>query len=202
MIQFENRLWKKGIRYIAGVDEVGRGPLAGPVVAASVIFPRDTYLEGIKDSKCLSPLQRESFYTKIIKEALAFSIGRAETPLIDQINILQASFIAMKRALYDLPISPEHILVDGFPIPSLSFPQTSIIRGDQSSLSIAAASILAKVYRDRWMEGYDIRFPQYAFARNKGYPTAEHLQALIKHGPCEIHRKSFRPVQESSSQPD
>lgn len=195
MLRSEKRLWKRGFRYIAGVDEVGRGPLAGPVVAAAVILPRGVDLKGVKDSKCLTPEVRERLFLRIIQKAVAIAFGRADHPLIDQVNIRQASFVAMKRALYHLTIPPDYVLVDGFPIPNLLYPHTAIIRGDQSSLSIAAASILAKVFRDRLMEEYDLKFPQYAFARNKGYPTPQHLQALQKHGPCEIHRRSFRPVQ-------
>ena len=194
MLQYEERLWRKGLRYVAGVDEVGRGPLAGPVVAAVVILPRGANLRGVKDSKCLSPEMREELLGKILEEAQDFSIGRVEHLLIDRINILQASFLAMKRALQGLTILPDHVLVDGHAIPDLPYPQSAIIRGDQTSLSIAAASILAKVYRDRWMEGYDLKFPQYSFFRNKGYPTSEHLEALERYGPCEIHRRSFRPV--------
>lgn len=197
MLQSEERIWGRGLRYIAGVDEVGRGPLAGPVVAAVVILPRGVNLEGVKDSKALTPEKREELFGKILEEALDFAIGRVEHLLIDRINILQASFLAMKRALHQLSVPPDYVLVDGLlPIPDLSYPQSAIPHGDQISLSIASASILAKVYRDRWMEGYDLKFPQYSFLRNKGYPTPEHLKALNRYGPCEIHRKTFRPVQE------
>lgn len=194
MLSFERELWKKGIKLVCGVDEVGRGPLAGPVVAAAVILPRAVRLEGVKDSKALTPRKREELYPRILNACLSFGIGQVDPVIIDEVNILQATYIAMRRALSRLGMTPQHALVDGLSIPNISCAQTAVNKGDQRSLSIACASIVAKVFRDRLMECYHLKFPHYNFARNKGYPTREHVQALSKYGPCEIHRKSFRPL--------
>jgi len=190
--------WTKGVGFLCGIDEVGRGPLAGPVVAASVILPEGCHIEGIKDSKKLSPKRREELFDKIRNNAIAVGLGIVEPILIDRINILQATYEAMRRAILSMRVFPEYVIVDGGPIPGLPLPQEGIVKGDSLSISIGAASIVAKVLRDRIMEMYDLIFPQYGFARNKGYGTKEHIEALFRYGPCPIHRRSFRPVSEIS----
>ena len=190
--------WTKGVGFLCGIDEVGRGPLAGPVVAASVILPEGCHIEGIKDSKKLSPKRREELFDKIRNNAIAVGLGIVEPILIDRINILQATYEAMRRAILSMRVFPEYVIVDGRPIPNLPLPQEGIVKGDSLSISIGAASIVAKVLRDRIMEMYDLIFPQYGFARNKGYGTKEHIEALFRYGPCPIHRRSFRPVSEIS----
>lgn len=191
---YERKARSLGYSCIAGVDEVGRGPLAGPVVAAAVILPIEFDTTGIKDSKKLRPLQRDDAYERIIAEAVAFGVGICSHAIIDEINILQATYQAMRLAIDALKSKPDHILVDGRPISSLEIPQQAIVRGDSLSVSIAAASIVAKVTRDRLMCEMDERYPEYGFARHKGYCTAEHLEAITKHGICEIHRRSFAPI--------
>lgn len=191
---FEKMAREDGFNFIAGVDEAGRGPLAGPVVAAAVIIPFDAVLEGVTDSKKLSPRAREDAFRLIARKARAVSIGVVSPRLVDEINILRASLEAMKKAVLSLSVKPDFILVDGNrPIP-FSIPQRCIIRGDQMSLSISAASIMAKVYRDRIMRAFDERFPEYGFYHNKGYGTAGHFKALKVHGPSPVHRLSFRGV--------
>ncbi len=190
--------WTKGVGFLCGIDEVGRGPIAGPVVAASVILPEGCRIEGIKDSKKLSPKRREELFDKIRNNAIAVGLGIVEPILIDRINILQATYEAMRRAILSMRVFPEYVIVDGKPIPNLPLPQEGIVKGDSLSISIGAASIVAKVVRDRIMEMYDLIFPQYGFARNKGYGTKEHIEALFRYGPCPIHRRSFRPVSEIS----
>ena len=184
-------LLAQGRSAIAGVDEAGRGPLAGPVVAAAVIFDPATKLDGIDDSKKLLPEQREEVAAAIMERARAWAVGSATPREIDDINILQASSLAMHRALKGLPVAPDFLLVDGnrFHHPTLQF--ETVIRGDGQCFSIGAASILAKVERDRIMCGHDAEFPDYGFARHKGYATAAHIDALRQHGPCELHRRSF-----------
>lgn len=176
---------------IAGVDEAGRGPLAGPVIAAAVIFPENIFIPGINDSKKLSPSKRARLFDTIHEYALAIGLGACTEHVIDQINILQATYRAMKQAIASLALPPEHVLVDGWQIPDLNFPQTAIPGGDGKCFSIAAASIIAKVTRDRIMLEYDRHFPDYGFAQHKGYPTKQHIQAIIKYGRCPIHRRSF-----------
>lgn len=193
MLSFERELWEKDIRYVAGLDEAGRGPLAGPVVAAAVIFSKNAYIPMIDDSKRLSVEVREFLYDVILQEALDFGIGMAEVSEIDEINIYQASFLAMKRALDTLKIEPEFLLVDGRAFPHDSIPFTAIVKGDSQCFSIASASIIAKVTRDKIMYEYDTKFPHYGFARHKGYPTRAHLDAIEKYGFCKIHRQSFHP---------
>lgn len=183
------------IRITAGVDEVGRGPLAGPVVAAAVIFHPEQIIPGLKDSKVLTEAKRESLYDKIIQQARAWAIGRAEVAEIDSINILQASLLAMQRAVQNLNISPQHILVDGNQKPCFDCPTDAIIKGDMLIPVISAASILAKVTRDREMVEMDKKYPEYGFARHKGYPTKQHMQALSEYGVTQIHRQSYAPVQ-------
>ena len=200
MLQRETRLWEKGYLSIAGVDEAGRGPLAGPVVAAGVILTRKKHIEDIlvwrdlNDSKQLSQKKREQLYKVIMEHAAAVGVGIVEADVIDEINIRQASFEAMRLALMQLdPASaPDFVLADGFLIPGLDLPQEAVIGGDRASLSIAAASVIAKVTRDRLMEEYDKQYPGYGFAQNKGYPTAEHRKAIKSLGFTALHRKSFR----------
>ncbi|HID10047.1 MAG TPA: ribonuclease HII [Candidatus Latescibacteria bacterium] len=194
MLNFEEKLWEREFRLVAGVDEAGRGPLAGPVVACAVVLPPWTSLPGLDDSKKLSPLQRERLYSCIRDVAVAISVARAEAEEIDRLNIHQASLLAMRRAVEGLGVEPEYVLVDGRFFPEVELPGEAIVGGDGRSLCIAAASVVAKVLRDRLMAEYDRVYPQYGFARHKGYPTPEHLRALRKHGPCPIHRISFRGV--------
>jgi ribonuclease HII len=201
-LRHERRLWASGLTRVAGVDEAGRGPLAGPVVAAAVILPADwgrtgiePGLRGLTDSKQLSPGQRERFFELLTTHPhVRFGLGKVEAAVIDRINILQATYQAMALALAQLDPPPEHVLVDGRPVLGLAWPQTALVGGDALSYSIAAASVLAKVTRDRLMADYDRLYPAYGFARHKGYPTAQHLAALAAFGPCPIHRRSFAPL--------
>lgn len=177
--------------YICGIDEVGRGPLAGPVVAGAVILPKDCRILYINDSKKLSPAKREELYEEIREKALAVGFGVVSPARIDEINILNATYEAMRDAISSLSIKPGILLNDAVTIPGTAIPQVPIIKGDAKSISIGAASIMAKVYRDRMMVEYDRLFPGYAFASNKGYGSKEHMEALKKLGPCPIHRRSF-----------
>ncbi|MBK8536523.1 MAG: ribonuclease HII [Candidatus Competibacteraceae bacterium] len=179
---------------IAGVDEVGRGPLAGPVVAAAVILDPARLITGLADSKILSPARREQLALEIRAKALAWALGRAEVDEIDRINILQASLLAMQRAVMALSIAPERVLVDGNRCPALTCPCEAIIKGDATVPAISAASILAKVARDAELCQLHEQYPDYGFARHKGYPTAVHREALRRYGPCPEHRRSFAPV--------
>lgn len=179
---------------IAGVDEAGRGPLAGPVVAAAVILDERQPIKGLADSKTLTALRREKLFDEIRAKALCCSISQASVEEIEQLNILQATLLAMRRAVEGLRLSPKLVLVDGNRLPLLAMRAEAIVRGDALVPAISAASILAKVHRDRWCAEYDQQFPQYGFARHKGYGTAEHLAALREHGACPQHRKTFRPV--------
>lgn len=183
------------IEYIAGVDEVGRGPLAGPVVTAAVILDPNKPIVGLDDSKKLTEKRREQLEPTIKANALAWSLGRCEPEEIDNINILQATLLAMKRAVEGLAITPTRALIDGNKAPDLACPVTTIIKGDQKEQCIAAASILAKVARDREMVEMDKYYPGYGLAKHKGYPTKQHQEALMKLGVTEIHRRSFTPVQ-------
>lgn len=193
MAVYENSLWKKGYTYICGVDEVGRGPLAGPVTAAAVILPVGTKRNGISDSKLLSPKKREELADQIKDIALAWAIESVDHDTIDEINILQASLLAMRKAVLKLSTQVDMLLVDGRQaVPELPFEQRPIVGGDGVSVAIGAASIIAKVERDRIMTEYDQVFPGYRFDHNKGYPTREHRLALHARGPCAIHRKSFK----------
>lgn len=199
---FERALWQGGVRRIAGVDEAGRGPLAGPVVAAAVIFPPEwicdglpAALIGLNDSKKLSPDQRERFFGVLTTEpSVCYAVAIVDVKTIDTVNILQATHQAMNRALAQLAPAPEHALVDGLKVPSLRFPHTPLVKGDARSYSIAAASVIAKVTRDRLMVEYDAQYPAYGFAEHKGYGTPQHLAALARHGPCPQHRRSFAPI--------
>ena len=187
----ERELRAEGFVHVAGVDEVGRGPLAGPVVAAAVVLPEDFDLLGVDDSKKLSEKKREQLYDEIMEKAVAVGVGMASPARIDEINILQATYEAMRDALSKLPVKPQILLNDAVKIPGIDIPQVPIIKGDAKSLSIAAASILAKVTRDRLMREYDKLMPQYGFASHKGYGSREHIEALRKYGPSPIHRKTF-----------
>jgi len=201
LLVHETALYERGHQLIAGVDEAGRGPLAGPVVAAAVILHRDVFIPGIDDSKKLSESRRESLYEDIRQMAVGFGVGIIPRETIDRVNILRASLEAMKLAVLRLPVEPDFLLVDGLHLPALNLPMKALPHGDSLSLSIAAASIVAKVTRDRIMRKLDRMYPQYGFVRNKGYPTAEHRAALDKFGPCKIHRRSFAPVAERLRQP-
>lgn len=196
LLKYEKELYIKDITLIAGVDEVGRGPLVGPVVAAAVILPKDYQLLGLTDSKKLSEKKRNTFYKIINEEAIAIGIGIVDAKTIDEINIYQASRLAMIKAINSLKIKPEHILVDAMPL-DLDIPSTSIIHGDALSLSIAAASVIAKVTRDKMMYDLDEKYPEYGFKRHKGYPTKEHLEAIKKYGVLENYRFSYKPVQDA-----
>lgn len=191
MRKYEEALIKHGYATVAGVDEAGRGPLAGDVFAAAVILPNDFLPEGLNDSKKLSEKKRERLYDEITKNAVAFSIGRASAEEIDEINILQATYVAMRRAAEGLSVLPDYVLIDGNPIEGMPFPNASIVKGDSLSLSIAAASILAKVSRDRYMKEMEALYPGYGFSVHKGYGTKAHKEAVFEKGPCPIHRRSF-----------
>lgn len=196
MLHFEHLLWAAGTVRIAGVDEAGMGPLAGPVVAAAVVFPPDTRIEGIDDSKRLDAARREELAGIIREQAAGLGVGRAEVAEIDDLNIYHAGKLAMRRAVEGLPEPPQHVLCDAREIPGLPMPQNTFDRGDGLNFSIAAASIIAKVVRDAAMVELDARYPGYGFARHKGYGTAEHQEAIRKRGPCEVHRKSFTFLRE------
>jgi ribonuclease HII len=200
MKEFENELYNKGIKYIAGIDEVGRGPLVGPVVTAAVILPAEFYDERINDSKKLSEKKREILYDVIMKNAISVGIGMSSSEIIDEINILEATKKAMKEALNNLNIKPEHVLIDAVKL-DIDIPSTSIIKGDAKSQSIAAASIIAKVTRDRMMYELDKKHPEYDFAHNKGYGTKKHIEAIKKYGILKEHRKSFAPCNEYDLKP-
>ncbi len=192
---YEKELNVQGYTRIAGIDEAGRGPLCGPVVAAAVVLPSGFKLEGLTDSKLLSPSKRDFFFDEIRQKAEAYGIAAAELELIDKINILEATRWAMVQAIAQILPSPDFLLIDAVRLNS-PIPQKSIIKGDLKCISIAAASILAKVSRDRMMMNFHQQFPQYNFASNKGYPTKEHRRAISLYGPCPLHRKSFRGVKE------
>lgn len=179
---------------IAGVDEVGRGPLVGDVVTAAVILDPARPIAGLADSKTLSEKRREALFIDIRDKALAYAIGRCSPAEIDELNILKATLLAMQRAVAALPLAPQYVLVDGNRSPAFGVPSQAVVKGDSKVAAISAASILAKVTRDREMQLLDAAFPQYGFARHKGYPTAEHLAALAAHGPIPQHRRSFKPV--------
>lgn len=195
LMSLEKDLYSQGVEWIAGVDEVGRGPLAGPVLAAAVILPQTSRIRGINDSKKLSKKKLLEIYDTIKEEAVAIGIGQVEAEIIDQVNIYQATKIAMKEAIQNLVLVPDHLLIDAMEL-DIPIEQTSLIKGDARSQSIAAASIIAKVERDRLMEAYDQEFPGYDFANNVGYGTPSHLAGLRQLGPSPIHRKTFAPVKD------
>lgn len=207
MLQHERQHWDRGLTLVAGVDEAGRGPLAGPVMASAVVLDPTFALEeeqrllaGLTDSKKLSPRKREGFLDVLMSSpAVLVGVGLADVDEIDRLNILQATHLAMRRALDDLPRVPEHVLVDGRSVKGLGVPSTAIVGGDGKSLSIAAASVVAKVLRDRRMVALDSVYPLYGFARHKGYGSSAHIQALYEYGPAPVHRRSFRPVREAAA---
>lgn len=193
LLVYEKDLYAQGIEWIAGVDEVGRGPLAGPVVAAAVILPKRLHIPFLNDSKKIPKSRHENLYDQIMAQAVAVGIGQVDASMIDTCNIYQASKLAMEQAIGNLAVSPQHLLVDAMTLNS-PISQTAIIKGDATSLSIAAASIVAKVTRDRLMTTYDKEYPGYGFGKHAGYGTKEHLLALEQLGPCPIHRKTFEPI--------
>ena len=194
LYKFEEELYDKQIELVCGVDEVGRGPLAGPAVVAACIMPPLLRIKGINDSKKLTEKKREELYKIIVKEAIAYNVVFVSEKEVDELNIYQATKKGMLEAINGLKVKPEHVLIDAMPLGELELPHTSIIHGDALSASIAAASILAKVTRDHFMEKMDVKYPNYGFKRHKGYCTKAHIEALEKYGPCAIHRKTFAPV--------
>lgn len=195
LYKYERELYDKGCKYIGGVDEVGRGPLIGSVVAACVVLPSDFALEGLTDSKKLSEKKRDEFYKVICDKAISIGIGIVDEKVIDEVNIYEATKIAMKKAIFDTNIKPNHVLIDAMPL-DIDIPTTSIIKGDAKSISIAAASVIAKVTRDRMMYELDKVYPMYGLASNKGYGTKKHIEAIKKYGITKYHRLSFKPAYE------
>lgn len=197
LYEYEEELYNKGISYIAGVDEVGRGPLIGPVVAACCVLPKDFKLEGLTDSKKLTEKKRNIFSDYIKENAIAYGIGSVSPEIIDEVNIYEATKIAMKEAIKQVQekINIEHVLIDAMPL-EIDIPSTSIIKGDAKSISIAAASVLAKVYRDNLMYELDEKYPMYGYKSHKGYPTKKHVEAINKYGLIEGYRKTYNPVKE------
>ena len=188
----ELKLYERNIEYICGIDEAGRGPLAGPVVVGAVILPQDSFIEGVNDSKKISEKKRERIYDQIIEEAIAWSVGIVDEKTIDEINILNATKLGVKLALEGLKQKPDVIMVDALNnMDTLGIPYISVVKGDAKNYSIAAASIIAKVTRDRMMQEWDEVYPAYGFAKHKGYGTAEHIRVIKENGPCSIHRRSF-----------
>lgn len=190
--EFEAAAEKRGFKFICGVDEAGRGPLAGPVCAAAVILPENAVIEGLNDSKKLSEKKREKLFEVITETAVAYSVAFAVVEEIEAVNILNATFLAMNRAINGLSVKADYALIDGNRLPEgIKIPCETVVKGDAKSASIAAASILAKVTRDRLLKEYDEKYPQYNFKKHKGYGTREHTELILKYGPCEVHRKSF-----------
>ena len=194
-LKYEKDLYKDGIELIAGVDEVGRGPLIGPVVAAAVILPKNYKLDGLTDSKKLTEKKRDMYYEIIKRDAIAIGIGIKDENIIDEVNIYEATKLAMKEAIDKLSVKPEHILIDAMPL-ELDIPTTSIIKGDMKSESIAAASVIAKVTRDSMMYELDRKYPEYGFGSHKGYPTKKHVEAIEKYGLIEGYRKTYAPIKD------
>lgn len=192
LLHYEKELYKEGFKFIAGTDEVGRGPLVGPVVAAAVILPKNYHLEGLNDSKKLSEKKRQEYYNILIKEAISYGIGIVEAKVIDEINIYEASRKAMLEAINNLNVKPDYVLSDAMPLPIEN--SKSIIHGDALSLSIAAASVIAKVTRDEMMYELDKKYPEYGFKNHKGYPTKKHLENIQKYGILDNYRFSYKPV--------
>ncbi|MEW4283749.1 ribonuclease HII [Priestia koreensis] len=193
MMRYENDLYAQGVTRIAGIDEVGRGPLAGPVVAAAVILPKEFYLAGLTDSKKLSEVKRDAYYNYIMEHAVAVGIGIQSARVIDEVNIYEATKLAMQEAIVELGMEPQHLLIDAMKLP-IDIPQQSIIKGDATSISIAASSVVAKVTRDRMMKQLANEYPQYGFEKHMGYGTKQHLDAVEQHGILDEHRKSFAPI--------
>lgn len=198
MLRVEHVLWRSGIRYVVGVDEVGIGPLAGPVVAAAVTFAPGTTLAGVDDSKRLDAETRAALARMIRQKAVGFGIGVATVQEIDRLNVYHAGLLAMRRAVETLPVTPQYVLVDARTIPGLLAPQQPLIKGDETCFSIAAASIIAKTHRDRLMTKWDSHYPEYGFCRHKGYATREHQAAIRRYGPCALHRRSYPFLEELS----
>ena len=196
MQRYERSAYQEGAQYIAGVDEAGRGCLAGPVVAAAVILPKGISLPGVNDSKQLTEARREALFPKIQEKALSVGVGIMSAETIDQVNILQATYLAMEHAIAELTPQPDYLLLDAVNLQRVSIRQQGIKKGDSLSISIAAASIIAKVTRDRLMLDYAEQFPHYGFTKHKGYGTKQHREAIASHGPCPLHRKTFRGVRE------
>lgn len=194
LYKYEENLYDEGIELVAGVDEVGRGPIAGPLVVSAVILPIDVRIDGINDSKKLSEKKRNELYKEIIHKALAINTVFVYEDEIDNDDIYHCTQKAMMKAVEGLKLTPGHVLIDAMPLPEMQIPHTSIIKGDANSASIGAASIIAKVTRDEYMKKMDVKYPNYGFARHKGYCTKEHVNNLEKYGPCKIHRKTFAPV--------
>jgi ribonuclease HII len=192
--QHDRSFRKKGVRVIAGMDEAGRGPIAGPVVAASVILPEDLTIEGLRDSKKVPEKERETLFWDVLSLSIAVGVGIADHKDIDRINILQATKLAMQRAFEDLSIVPDLLIIDALALPSLSVKQVSLIKADAKSAAVAASSIIAKYVRDRIMVHYHELYPKYGFNKHKGYCTQEHLDMVNLYGPCPIHRKTFKKV--------
>ncbi len=190
-LERERALWEAGAAAVAGIDEAGRGSLVGSVVAAAVVLPPGVSIEGVRDSKLLSRRRRESLYEVIVREAVAWSVGEVDAATIDALNIKRAARLAMRRAVEGLALVPDHLLVDAETVPSCDVPQTSIVHGDALCHSIAAASIVAKVTRDRLCEAWHERYPQYNIRSHKGYCTREHVLAILENGPCPLHRRTF-----------
>ena len=195
LYKYEKELINNGIKLICGVDEVGRGPLVGPVLAAAVILPLNYKLDGLTDSKKLSEKKRDLFYEIIMHDAISIGIGIKDNNVIDEVNIYEATKLAMYDAINNLSVRPEHVLIDAMPL-ELDIPNTSIIKGDAKSLSIAAASVIAKVTRDRMMYDLDSKYPVYNYKKNKGYPTKEHIEAINKYGINDNYRKTYGPVKD------
>lgn len=202
LLKREKELYKEGYHFICGCDEAGRGPLVGPVVAGAVILPENYELEGLTDSKQLSEKKREKYFPIIKQDAIAYGIGIVDAKTIDEINIYEASRLAMKKAIADMKVNPDYVLTDAMPIKDLNVPVEPIIHGDALSLSIAAASVLAKVTRDHILMELDKKYPEYEFARHKGYPTKRHLELLKLYGPTEDYRFTYRPVRDLISKGD
>ncbi len=191
MLEIEDKLYSEGYNFVCGVDEAGRGPLCGPVVAAAVILPKDEYIEGVNDSKKLTEKKREKLYDDIMKKAVAVSIGISDVDVIEKVNILNATKLAMKQAIEKLSIKPDYVLIDGNQMIDINIKAETVVSGDAKSLSIAAASIIAKVTRDRMLIEFDKKYPEYGFAKHKGYGTKSHIEAIQKYGLTDIHRPSF-----------
>ncbi len=194
LLEYERKLYEQGYELICGCDEAGRGPLVGPVVAGAVILPKNYHLEGLTDSKKLSEKKREIYFEQIKEGAIAYGIGIVDAKTIDEINIYEASRLAMKKAMENMKVKPEYVLTDAMPINDYSVPVEAIIHGDGLSITIAAASVLAKVTRDHIMYELDQKYPQYEFKKHKGYPTKRHLELLRLYGPTEDYRFTYRPV--------
>ena len=195
LYEYEEKLINDGVKLIGGIDEVGRGPLVGPVVAACVILPLNYELPGLNDSKKLTEKRREEFYKILMQDAISIGIGIIDEKIIDEVNIYEATKLAMKDAINNCQIKPEHVLIDAMKL-GIDIPSTSIIKGDAKSLSIAAASVIAKVTRDHMLIELDKTYPMYDFTHNKGYPTKKHVEAIYKYGITPFHRKTFSPVKE------